>query len=184
MENTMNNLIGTNTQKNIKKAIEEESLARCQYHLFAEKAKEDGYEQIAAIFEDTAFNEQEHAKIWYKILEDGNLPSTADNLESAAKSENEAWAVTYQDFAREAMKEELPEIAGLFRKIAEIERGHEMRFRKLLANVETGSVFEKDDVVVWQCVNCGDIDVGKMAPLVCPVCGYPQGYFQLKCENY
>lgn len=184
MEKTMNDLTGTNTQENIKKAFAGESLARCRYNLFAEKAREEGYEQIADIFDVTAFNEQEHARVWYKILEDGNIPTTVDNLESAAKSENEEWTVIYQDYAREAMKEELPEIAGLFRRIAEIERSHEMRFRKLLANIETDSVFEKEDVVVWQCINCGDIDVAKMAPPVCPVCGHPQGYFQLKCENY
>lgn len=180
----MNNLSGTRTEKNLKNAFEGESQARNRYSFFADKAREEGYQQIGEIFEETAHNEKEHAEIWYKILNEGAISTTKVNLKHAAQGENEEWTKMYQEFAREAEQEGFIEIARLFRQVAEIEKSHEMRFRKLLANLEGGLVFSREGYAIWQCMNCGYIHIGKNTPEVCPVCGYPQAYFKLKCENY
>lgn len=180
----MKNFADTKTQENLKSAFTGESRARNLYSFYAETARTEGYEQIADIFEQTASEEKEHAKIWHRIVSGRHVGDTIQNLHDASADENEEWAVIYQDYARTADQEGFPEIAHLFRGVAEIERSHEMRFRKLLANMETGALFEKNDVVVWECLNCGFLDIGKEAPAVCPVCRHPQGYFQLKCQNY
>ncbi len=177
------NLKGTKTEENLKTAFAGESEARNKYTYFASKAKKDGYVQIAAIFEETANNEKEHAKLWYKLLNDG-IGSTAENLKEAAEGENYEWTDMYASFAKEAREEGFEEIARLFEGVAAIEKEHEERYRKLLANIEGDLVFSKDGDVVWQCANCGHICVGKKAPEVCPVCNHPQSYFQVKADNY
>lgn len=177
------NLKGTKTEANLMTAFAGESQARNKYTYFASKAKKDGYVQIAAIFEETAANEKEHAKMWYKLLNDG-IGSTIDNLKEAADGENHEWTDMYVSFAKEAREEGFEEIAKLFEGVAAIEKEHEERYRKLLANIEGDLVFSKDGDVVWQCSNCGHICVGQKAPEVCPVCAHPQSYFQVKAENY
>lgn len=177
------NLKGTKTEANLMAAFAGESQARNKYTYFASKAKKDGYVQIAAIFEETANNEKEHAKMWYKLLNDG-IGSTVDNLKEAADGENHEWTDMYVSFAKEAREEGFEDIAKLFEGVAAIEKEHEERYRKLLANIEGDLVFSKDGDVVWQCANCGHICVGQKAPEVCPVCAHPQSYFQVKAENY
>lgn len=178
------NLKGTKTEANLQAAFAGESQARNKYTYFASKAKKDGYVQIAAIFEETANNEKEHAKLWYKLLNGGSIGSTVENLKEAAGSENYEWTDMYDNFAKEAREEGFEEIAKLFEGVAAIEKEHEERYRKLLENVEKELVFSKDGDVIWQCTNCGHICVGKKAPEVCPVCAHPQAYFQVKPENY
>ena len=178
------NLQGTKTEANLKAAFAGESQAHNKYTYFASKAKKDGYVQIAAIFEETAKNEQEHAKIWYKILNGGQVSDTATNLKDAAAGENYEWADMYAGFAETAREEGFTEVARLFDAVAAIEKEHEERYKKLLSNVENGLVFSKDGDAVWQCSNCGHIVVGKNAPQLCPVCAHPQSYFQVRAENY
>ena len=161
-----------------------ESQARNKYTYYASKAKKDGYEQIAAIFEETANNEKEHAKLWFKLLHDGGIPATTENLKDAAAGENYEWTDMYEDFAATAENEGFPELAQKFRMVGEIEKHHEERYRELLKNVETAKVFEKSEVKVWECRNCGHIVVGTKAPEVCPVCNHPQSYFEIHAENY
>ncbi|MCR4602980.1 MAG: rubrerythrin family protein [Prevotella sp.] len=180
----MMNLKGTKTEKNLQEAFAGESMARNKYTYFASKAKKEGYVQIAAIFEETAGNEKEHAKMWYKYLNGGAVGSTAENLADAANGENFEWTDMYDRMAREARQEGFDEIASKFEMVAAIEKEHEARYRKLLKNVEDKKVFSKDGDAIWQCSNCGHIVIGKQAPEVCPVCDHPQAYFQVKCENY
>ena len=177
-------LKGTKTEKNLQAAFAGESQARNKYTYFASKAKKDGYQQIAAIFEETANNEKEHAKMWYKLLKGGSIGPTVENLKEAADGENFEWTDMYDTFAKEAREEGFDEIATLFEGVAAIEKEHEERYRKLLENIEGDLVFSKDQDVIWQCANCGHICVGKKAPEVCPVCAHPQSYFQVKAENY
>ena len=179
----MKELKGTKTEANLQAAFAGESQARNKYTYYASKAKKDGYVQIAAIFEETANNEKEHAKMWYKLLNDG-IGSTEENLKDAAEGENYEWTDMYAGFAKEAREEGFEEIAALFEGVAAIEKEHEERYRKLLANIEGRLVFSKDGDTIWQCANCGHICVGKEAPEVCPVCAHPQAYFQVKAENY
>lgn len=178
------NLQGTKTEANLKEAFAGESQAHNKYTYFASKAKKDGYVQIAAIFEETAKNEQEHAKIWYKILNGGQVSDTATNLKDAAAGENYEWTDMYAGFAETAREQGFTEVARLFDAVAAIEKEHEERYKKLLSNVENGLVFSKDGDAVWQCSNCGHIVVGKNAPQLCPVCAHPQSYFQVRAENY
>jgi rubrerythrin len=182
-EKNMSKLKGTKTEANLQAAFAGESQARNKYTYYASKAKKDGYVQIAAIFEETANNEKEHAKMWYKLLNDG-IGSTEENLKDAAEGENYEWTDMYAGFAKEAREEGFEEIAALFEGVAAIEKEHEERYRKLLANIEGRLVFSKDGDTIWQCANCGHICVGKEAPEVCPVCAHPQAYFQVKAENY
>ena len=177
-------LKGTKTEKNLMAAFAGESEARNKYTYYASKAKKDGYVQIAALFEETAANEKEHAQIWFKLLHDGAVGPTAENLEDAAQGENYEWTDMYPSFAKEAREEGFEQIAALFEAVAAIEKEHEERYRKLLANVQGGLVFSRDEDQIWQCSNCGHIVVGKKAPEVCPVCAHPQSYFQIKAENY
>ncbi len=177
------NLKGSKTEKNLEAAFAGESMARNKYTYYASKAKKDGYVQIANLFEETAANEKEHAKIWFKLLHDG-IGDTDLNLQDAAAGENYEWTDMYPTFAKEAREEGFDFIADLFEKVAEVEKHHEERYKKLLENVKTGIVFSKDEDMIWQCINCGHICVGKKAPEVCPVCTHPQSYFQLKPENY
>ena len=175
---------GTKTEENLKKAFAGESEARNKYTYFASKAKKDGYEQIAAIFEETAGNEKEHAKMWFKELNGGSVPSTIDNLRAAADGENYEWTDMYVEFAKTAREEGFEELAKKFEAVAEIEKHHEERYRTLLKNIEDSKVFSKDGDCIWVCRNCGHIVVGKKAPEVCPVCNHPQSYFEIKAENY
>lgn len=176
-------LKGSKTEKNLEAAFAGESMARNKYTYYASKAKKDGYVQIANLFEETAANEKEHAKMWFKLLHDG-IQGTEVNLKDAAAGENYEWTDMYPTFAKEAREEGFDYIADLFEKVAEIEKHHEERYKKLLENVEGDVVFSKDEVVIWQCINCGHICIGKKAPEVCPVCAHPQSYFQIKPENY
>ena len=180
----MKELKGTKTEKNLKEAFAGESMARNKYSYFASKAKKDGYVQIAAVFEETAANEKEHAKMWYKYLNGGKVCDTIVNLEDAANGENFEWTDMYDRMAREAEEEGFTEIAEKFRGVGAIEKEHEARYRKLLNNIKEGLVFSREGDVIWQCSNCGHIVIGKKAPEVCPVCDHPQSYFQLKAENY
>jgi len=180
----MKELKGTKTEKNLQEAFAGESMARNKYTYFASKAKKDGYVQIASIFEETAANEKEHAKMWYKLLNGGKVSDTVQNLADAANGENFEWTDMYARMAREAREEGFDEIAEKFEGVAAIEREHEERYRKLLKNIEDEVVFSREGDVIWQCANCGHIVVGKKAPEVCPVCDHPQAYFQLKPENY
>ncbi len=179
----MAELKGSKTEANLQTAFAGESMARNKYTYFAAKAKEDGFVQIGAIFEETAANEKEHANMWYKLL-NGGIDDTAANLKAAADGENYEWTDMYATFAKEAREEGFEHIAFLFEQVAAIEKEHEERFRKLLSNVEDKKVFSKDGDAIWQCSNCGHIVVGKSAPEVCPVCAHPQAYFQIKAENY
>ena len=176
------NLKGTETEKNLWTAFAGESQARNKYTYFASKAKKEGYEQIAAIFEETANNEKEHAKMWFKLLD--GIGSTPENLKAAAEGENYEWTDMYDGFAKTARKEGFEAIAKLFEGVAAIEKHHEELYRKLLKNVEDKVVFSKDGDAIWQCRNCGHIVVGKEAPAVCPVCAHPQAYFEVAKENY
>ena len=180
----MKDLKGTKTEKNLQEAFAGESQARNKYTYFASKAKKEGYVQIAKIFEETAANEKEHAKIWFKYLCGGDIPTTAENLAAAAEGENFEWTDMYERMAQEAAEEGFKEIAAKFRMVGAIEKQHEARYRKLLDNVQKELVFSRDGDCIWECSNCGHIVVGKKAPAVCPVCAHPQSYFQLKAENY
>lgn len=177
-------LKGSKTEKNLWSAFAGESQARNKYTFYASKAKKDGYVQIAEIFEETAANEKEHAKIWFKLLHDNGIPDTLVNLQDAAAGENYEWTDMYDTFAKEAREEGFEKIAALFEMVGQIEKEHEARYRKLIANVEGGLVFSKDQDAIWQCANCGHIVIGKAAPEVCPVCAHPKAYFKLKAENY
>ena len=180
----MKELKGTKTEQNLMTAFAGESQARNKYTYFASKAKKEGYVQIAKIFEETADNEKEHAKLWFKLLEGGSVKDTISNLKAAAEGENFEWTDMYDGFAKEAKEEGFDEIAALFEGVAAIEKEHEERYRKLLERGEGEVVFSRDGDVIWQCSNCGHICVGKKAPEVCPVCAHPQAYFQVKAENY
>ncbi|MBR6645611.1 MAG: rubrerythrin family protein [Clostridia bacterium] len=179
----MKELKGTRTEANLHAAFAGESMARNKYTYFASAAKKEGYEQIAAIFQETADNEKEHAKMWYKLL-NGGVGKTADNLFDAAEGEKYEWVEMYAEFAKQAREEGFDYIANLFEGVAKVEKEHEERYRKLLENVKDGKVFIKEDVVIWKCRNCGHIHVGKEAPEVCPVCAHPKAYFEIKSENY
>lgn len=175
-------LKGSKTESNLLAAFAGESQARNKYTYYASAARKEGYNQIAEIFEETAANEKEHAKIWFKLL--GGIGTTAENLEAAAQGENYEWTDMYASMAKEAREEGFDHIADLFDGVAKIEKEHEERYRKLLANVKDGLVFSRDGDKIWQCANCGHICVGKQAPEICPVCAHPQAYFQIKAENY
>ncbi len=176
------NLKGSKTEKNLQTAFAGESQARNKYTYFASQARKDGYVQIANIFEETANNEKEHAKMWFKLL--GGIGNTEANLEAAADGENYEWTDMYATFAAEAREEGFEAIARLFDGVAKIEKEHEERYRKLLSNCKEGLVFSREGDAIWQCSNCGHIVVGKKAPEVCPVCAHPKAYFQIKAENY
>ena len=180
----MKDLKGTKTEQNLMTAFAGESQARNKYSYYASKAKKDGYVQIANIFEETANNEKEHAKLWFKLLHGGAVPSTIENLKDAAAGENYEWTDMYAQFAKEAREEGFDEIAYKFEMVGAIEKHHEERYLKLLDNIEKKIVFTKDGDAIWQCSNCGHICIGKEAPLVCPVCDHPQSYFQLLAKNY
>ena len=180
----MKPLKGTKTEQNLREAFAGESMARNKYSYYASKAKKDGYVQIAAIFEETANNEKEHAQIWFKLLHDGAVPATEVNLADAAEGEMYEWTDMYDRMAKEAAEEGFNEIAALFAGVAKIEKEHEERYRKLLANIEGGLVFSRDEDMIWQCSNCGHIVIGKKAPELCPVCKHPRDYFQIKATNY
>ena len=177
-------LKGSKTEQNLLTAFAGESQARNKYTYFASKAKKDGYEQIAAIFEETANNEKEHAKMWFKELNGGSIPSTIENLKAAADGENYEWTNMYEEFAKTAEEEGFKELAIKFRQVGQIEKHHEERYRKLLKNIEDEVVFSKDDEKIWICRNCGHVVIGKKAPGICPVCSHPQSYFEIKAENY
>jgi len=180
----MKELKGTKTETNLWDAFAGESKARNKYTYYASKAKSDGFEQIAAFFLDTAENEKEHAKIWFKLLHNGAVPDTKVNLKDAADGENYEWTDMYANFAKEARAEGFDEIATLFDGVAKIEKEHETRYLKLLENIEGGLVFSKDGDAIWQCRNCGHIHIGKTAPDICPVCTHPKAYFQVLAKNY
>lgn len=177
-------LKGSKTEKNLMEAFAGESQARNKYNYFASKARKDGYVQIANLFDETAGNEKEHAKLWFKYLEGGAIKSTEENLKAAAAGENFEWTDMYARMAKEAREEGFDEIADRFELVGKIEKEHEARYRKLLANIQEGIVFSRDGDRVWQCSNCGHIVIGQKAPDVCPVCKHPQAYFQMKAENY
>ena len=177
-------LKGSKTEKNLMEAFAGESQARNKYTYYASKAKKDGYEQIAAIFTETADNEKEHAKLWFKLLHDGEVPDTVQNLKDAANGENYEWTDMYDKFAKEAKEEGFTKIAYLFEAVGKIEKEHEERYKKLLENIENGLVFSKDGDRIWKCRNCGHICIGKQAPEVCPVCAHPKAFFEIKAENY
>lgn len=180
----MKDLKGTKTEKNLMDAFAGESQARNKYSYYASKARKDGYEQIAAIFEETANNEKEHAKLWFKLLHGGEVPDTMANLRDAAEGENYEWTDMYERMAIEAEEEGFSAIAKKFRAVATIERHHEERYRRLLQNIEEGIVFSRDGDRVWVCRNCGHIVIGSKAPAACPVCAHPQSFFELRADNY
>ena len=177
-------LKGSRTEANLMTAFAGESQARNKYTYYASKAKKDGYVQIAQIFEETANNEKEHAKIWFKLLHDGGIPTTVENLKDAAAGENYERTEMYAEFAKVAKEEGFDHIAALFEMVAKIEKDHEERYKKLLANIEGGLVFSRDGDMMWICSNCGHVHIGKEAPEVCPVCAHPKAYFMVKAENY
>ena len=177
-------LKGSKTEQNLMTAFAGESQARNKYTYYASKAKKEGYEQIAALFEETANNEKEHAKLWFKALHGGDVPDTITNLGDAADGENYEWTDMYEDFAKTAKEEGVDKLAYLFTEVGKIEKEHEERYRKLLENVENGLVFSKDGDKVWICRNCGHVCIGREAPKVCPVCNHPQAYFEVKSDNY
>ena len=179
----MSKFKGTKTEQNLMTAFAGESQARNKYTYYASKAKKDGYVQISKIFEETANNEKEHAKIWFKLLHDG-MPDTMTNLIDAAEGENYEWTDMYATFAKEAKEEGFDDVAALFEMVAKIEKEHEDRYRKLISNIEGGLVFSRDGDMIWECSNCGHINVGKKAPEVCPVCAHPQSYFMIRPTNY
>ncbi len=180
----MKDLKGSKTERNLQEAFAGESMARNKYTYYASKAKKDGFVQIANIFEETANNEKEHAKLWFKLLHGGEVPGTAENLLDAAQGENYEWTDMYARFAADAREEGFTQIAAMFEMVGKIEKEHEARYRKLLANVEGQLVFSRDGDMIWECSNCGHIVIGKKAPAICPVCKHPQAYFQIKAENY
>jgi rubrerythrin len=177
-------LKGSRTEKNLEAAFAGESQARNKYTYYASKAAKDGYDQIAAIFLESADNEKEHAKIWFKLLHGGAVPDTVTNLKDAAAGENHEWTDMYAGFAKTAREEGFTKIADLFEMVGNIEKEHEARYRRLIANIEGGLVFSRDGEAVWMCRNCGHIAIGKKAPELCPVCAHPKSYFQIKAENY
>ena len=177
-------LKGSKTEANLRTAFAGESQARNKYTYYASKAKKEGYVQIAKLFEETAAKEKEHAKIWFKLLNGGDVPGTADNLLDAASGENYEWIEMYAEFVKTAKEEGFDRIAYLFEAVGKIEKHHEERYRKLLENVKDGLVFSRDGECIWQCSNCGHIHIGKKAPAMCPVCAHPQAYFELRAENY
>ena len=177
-------LKGSRTEANLMTAFAGESQARNKYTYYASKAKKDGYVQIAQIFEETANNEKEHAKIWFKLLHDGGVPTTVENLKDAAAGENYEWTEMYAEFAKVAKEEGFDHIASLFEMVAKIEKDHEERYKKLLSNIEGGLVFSRDGDMMWICSNCGHVHIGKEAPELCPVCAHPKAYFMVKAENY
>ena len=177
-------LKGSKTEANLMAAFAGESQARNKYTYYASKARKEGYEQIARIFEETAGNEKEHAKIWFKELHGGEVPTTAENLLDAANGENFEWTDMYESFAKTAEQEGFPELAAKFRGVGAIEKRHEERYRALLRNIEAQEVFKKSSVKVWECRNCGHIVVGEKAPDICPVCAHPQAYFEIHTDNY
>jgi Rubrerythrin len=177
-------LKGSKTEANLMAAFAGESQARNKYTYYASKAKKEGYEQISAIFEETAGNEKEHAELWFKFLHGGEVPSTLDNLADAADGENYEWTDMYEGFAKVAEEEGFAEIARHMRKIATVEREHEIRYRKLIENLNSGEVFKRNGVMVWKCRNCGYIHIAEEAPKLCPACSHPQSYFELRAENY
>lgn len=180
----MQDLKGTKTERNLMDAFAGESQARNKYSYYASKARRDGYEQIAALFEETANNEKEHAKLWFKYLHGGEVPNTMANLKDAAEGENYEWTDMYDRMAREAEEEGFTEIAKKFRAVGAIERHHEERYRKLLANIEDGIVFSRDEDAMWICRNCGHIVIGRKAPELCPVCKHSRSFFEIKADNY
>lgn len=180
----MKELKGTKTETNLMTAFAGESQARNKYTYYASQARKDGFNQIADIFEETAGNEKEHAKLWFKFLHGGMVPTTTDNLKDAAAGEHYEWTDMYAGFAKIAREEGFDEIARIMEGVAKIEKGHEERYRKLLSNIEEGKVFSRNGVYVWKCTNCGHIHIGESAPKVCPVCSHPQSYFEIKAENY
>ncbi len=175
---------GTKTERNLNAAFAGESQARVKYQFYASQAKKDGFEQISAIFQETSDNEKEHAKIWYKLLHNGQVNDTMANLKDAAAGENYEYTDMYKRFADEAREEGFNEIADMFEKVGEIEKHHEERYRKLIKNIEEGMVFKGDGVTVWKCRNCGYIHIGDSAPEACPVCNHPQSFFEIQAENY
>ena len=177
------NLKGTKTEQNLQTAFAGESQARNKYTFYASQAKKEGFEQIAALFTETANNEKEHAKMWFKLL-NGGIGKTVDNLKDAAAGENYEWTDMYATFAKEAREEGFDHIAYLFEEVGKIEKEHEERYNKLIDNIENGKVFERDGIVVWKCSNCGHIHIGTKAPEVCPVCAHPKAYFEIKADNY
>ena len=177
-------LKGSKTEKNLMEAFAGESQARNKYTYFASKAKKEGYEQIAAIFQETADNEKEHAKLWFKLLNGGEIGTTEENLKAAAEGENYEWTDMYERMAKEAREEGFDHIAFLFDGVAKIEKEHEERYKKLLENVKDGKVFEAGEIKIWKCRNCGHIVVGTKAPEICPICTHPKAYFEIKAENY
>ena len=180
----MKELKGTQTEKNLQAAFAGESMARNKYTYYASKARKDGYEQIARLFEETANNEKEHAKIWFKLLHAGEVPSTEVNLLDAADGENYEWTDMYAKMAEEAKAEDFDQIAELFTRVAKIEKTHEERYRKLLSNIKDGLVFSREGDAVWMCYNCGHVVIGKKAPELCPVCKHPKAFFEIKADNY
>lgn len=180
----MKDLKGTKTEANLLTAFAGESQARNKYTYYASKAKKDGYEQIAALFMETAENEKEHAKIWFKLLHDGGIPDTITNLKDAAAGENYEWTEMYAEMAKDAREEGFDKIAFLFEEVGKIEKEHEERYKKLLGNIEGGIVFSRDGDTIWQCRNCGHIHIGPKAPEVCPVCDHPLSFFEIKATNY
>lgn len=180
----MKELKGTKTERNLMEAFAGESQARNKYTFYASKARKDGYEQIAAIFEETASNEKEHAKLWFKLLHNGEVPDTMTNLRDAAAGENYEWTDMYERMAVEAEEEGFTAIAASFRGVAAIERHHEERYRRLLANIEEGLVFSREGDTIWICRNCGHVVIGKKAPAACPVCAHPQSFFEIEARNY
>lgn len=177
-------LKGSKTEQNLMSAFAGESQARNKYTYFASQARKEGYEQIASIFEETANNEKEHAKLWFKELNGGSVPSTLDNLNDAANGENYEYTTMYSDFAKEAREEGFDRIADLFERVGEIEKEHENRYRKLIDNIEKELVFSSEGDTIWICRNCGHVVIGKKAPLVCPVCAHKQSFFERKADNY
>ena len=177
-------LKGSKTEKNLMEAFAGESQARNKYTYFASKARKDGYEQIAAIFEETANNEKEHAKLWFKLLQGGEIQGTIENLKMAAEGENYEWTDMYERMAKEAKEEGFDHIAYLFEAVGKIEKEHEERYKKLISNIEEGLVFSSEGDTVWVCRNCGHIVIGKKAPSVCPVCEHPESFFERKANNY
>lgn len=180
----MKELKGTRTEANLMAAFAGESQARNKYTYYASKARKDGYVQIANLFEETANNEKEHAKIWFKLLHNGEMPSTEENLLDAANGENYEWTDMYAKMQEEATAEGFTEIAHLFGAVAKIEKEHEARYRTLLSNIKEGLVFSREGDMIWECSNCGHIVIGKKAPELCPVCRHPKAYFQIKAQNY
>ena len=177
-------LKGSKTEKNLMTAFAGESQARNKYTYYASKAKKEGYEQIASIFLETADNEKEHAKLWFKLLHNNDIPTTLENLKDAAYGENYEWTDMYDEFAKVAKEEGFSRIAYLFEAVGKIEKEHEERYKKLIENMEEGLVFSKDGDRIWKCRNCGHIVIGKSAPEICPVCAHPKAYFEIKAENY